>query len=176
MALDHRLPTIRFPRLHQREYGLRWQLHWDGARANNGDGEPGDDGVIDYDTILAGPFELWPTGHVGFGAGGFGGSEFGAGKAHIGPYLGFGMGPFGLGGFGYAADWVEYQLPFYCRDGVYQFGVVLADEKGNVSGDAIEIEVEVAAVPRPATYVNVASYDQPSNVLVAAFGPSPDLE
>lgn len=176
MAIDNRYPTIRFPRLHGGEAGLRWILYWNGSRAANGDGEPGDGAAVDYDEPIAGPFELWPSGKFGFCHGGFAMGGFAVGRPLIGPALGFAQGPFAIGNFCRPGGYASYTFTFALRDGEYSVGVLFADRLGNIAGSGVEVTFEVAALPRPSPALRLESYDSGSNTLVVSFDSSPDLE
>ena len=56
-----RQPTIRFPRLHKFQLGQQCLIYWNGSRADDGTGVPGDPpAAVDYNTVLDGPFTIWP--------------------------------------------------------------------------------------------------------------------
>ena len=128
----------------------------------------GGDGEIDYGPAASEAIEVWPVwqDQGGFGMSRFGSSDFGYdGSAAVG----FGCGLFGEGEFGFDADamrWVSGEL----EDGVYRFGVKVADAFGNESGGLESGEVVVVRKAGGVGEIVIESYDKGSGELVIGMG------
>jgi hypothetical protein len=122
-------------------------------------------GQIDYDAPLNDwPIRVWPAWQdkAGFGMSRFGAGDFGYDSAAA---VGFGKGSLGHGQFGLDADafeWTSSVMP----QGVYEFGVKIADNRGNESSGSETDQVTVTPSAKPAEQVSVSSFDKQTNQLV----------
>ncbi|MBN1508732.1 MAG: hypothetical protein JW955_17925 [Sedimentisphaerales bacterium] len=127
-------------------------------------------GQIDYATpVNAAPIPLWPCLHekAGLGTAQFGTGDFGYDSAAS---IGFGKGALGRGQFGLDADcleWISPALPL----GTYRLGVRIADADGNLSPAVETGPVPVVAAARPATGLDVASFDPHTHQLTLTVTP-----
>lgn len=170
-----RTPTLRWLRSHDVEPGAQVVICWNGTRAPNGDGVPGGENAIDYETPLAGPMQMWRGGHRHMYGGGWPGSEFPFFGAGSNQELGFCRGPFGAGPFGVGTTYMTWQFNFPLRDGDYRFTILLADALGNKMSSLLGLILafRVEALPRPPIGLSVKAA---SGFLRADFRPSPEFE
>lgn len=126
--------------------------------SNNGNGE------IDYSVSASGEIENWRAWQDkgGWGLSRFGVSDFGFdGSAAVG----FGCGVFGRGEFGFDADWIQW-VSGELANGLYRFGVKVADVFGNESGGVESDEVAIVRAAGGVDEIAVESYDENANELV----------
>ena len=144
-----RLSLLRSQRL---PAGARFKVYFDNGT-----------GVVDYEYPIGGGqvWRCWQD-KAGFGLAGFGESDFGYEWAGG---VGFGIGGFGLGEFGVDADVIEWVSPVLDA-GVYRFGVKVIDERGNESAASETGEGVVIPAARPATGLDVLSFEETTNALV----------
>ena len=129
-------------------------VYWD-----NGTGE------IDYDATLSDvPIALWACRQdkAGFGLAHFGAGDFGYDAAAA---IGFGKGLFGHGEFGLDADAAAWTSPIL-SSGTYRFGIKVIDGQGNESLADETATITVVPAARPASGLDVVTFDQQANELV----------
>lgn len=168
---DDRRPTIQLYRKECLEPRIRLVLYWNGTIAPNGDGIPGGEADVDYDTPLNGytvdrrsgarlpgqPLFLIGQQRLAFG-GRYGRGAYGRIGASRSATGGYGGGPYGGGAYGVGASFYTWRFPFPLRDGDYRIAALYADELGNVQDPPGTILVlTVAAVPRPPLDLRVTS-------------------
>ncbi|MCB9852757.1 MAG: hypothetical protein H6819_06650 [Phycisphaerales bacterium] len=162
VTLDHRYPTIRIPRDQRVEPGARIALYWDGKRAPNGDGVPGDAG-IDYTKPLI-VSKLFSKGHRMLFGGRFCRGRFSFRHAVPDPAMGFAKGPFAGGGFAVGGGSWSWRSPFPWRDGTYALAARIRDRVGNENATAVaSLSVEISALPRPVARAWVAAFGGPED-------------
>ena len=126
--------------------------------SNNGAGE------IDYDVSASGEVENWRAWQDkgGWGMSVFGLSDFGFdGSAAVG----FGRGVFGRGELGFDADWIRW-VSGELANGLYRFGVKVADAFGNESEGVESVEVAIVRTAGGVDEIAVESYDENTDELV----------
>ncbi len=79
--------------------------------------------------------------------------------------VGFGCGVFGRGEFGFDADWIQW-VSGELANGLYRFGVKVADAFGNESGGVESDEVAIVRVAGSVDEIAVESYDENTGELV----------
>lgn len=174
VIINHRKPTMRFPRLHDVEPGVSVAVYFNGTRAPNQDGVPGGDAPVNFAIRLAEPMRIWLKGHLSMFGGGFCVGGFCGAHADVDDTLGFASGPFALGGFACGGGWFEWQFPFPLRDGQYSVAMRLLDRLGNEEETPAEVlDFLVLALPRPATNL---SADYAGGNLNLAWMHSPEFQ
>ncbi len=126
--------------------------------SNNGNG------AVNYGAAASGEIENWLAWQDkgGWGLSRFGVSDFGFdGSAAVG----FGRGVFGRGEFGFDADWIQW-VSGALANGLYRFGVKVADAFGNESGGIESDEVAIVRAAGGVDEIAVESYDENTDELV----------
>jgi hypothetical protein len=129
----------------------------------------GGTGEVDWsEPISEGPIPIWQAWQDkgGFGMSEFGLSDFGHDGAAA---TGFGKGVFGYGMFGFDAEavlWVSEPL----ARGVYRFGVRILDSAGRQVRCGETEEITVIPAAKPASSVEIHSFDKETNQLVLEIG------
>ncbi len=121
-------------------------------------------GEIDYSGAASGEVENWRAWQDkgGWGLSRFGVSDFGFdGSAAVG----FGRGVFGRGEFGFDADWIQW-VSGELANGLYRFGVKVADAFGNESGGVESDEVAIVRAAGSVDEIAVESYDENTGELI----------
>lgn len=175
MALAHRRPTIRFPRLHNVEGDVQWAVYWNGRRMANGDGAP-KGGAVDYAAAIGGPQPLWPYGKIGWLSGGWLSGGWLMGGPHVRPATGWLGMPWLAGPWLQPGGFAEWTFPFDLRNGTYTIGVRFLDKLGHLAAAGEEVTFEVSALPRPATAIRLDSWTPGTTTLALSFDGSPDVE
>ncbi len=174
VVLDHRQPTLRFPRSCHLEPGATAVFYWSGSQLE-GDGVPGSDATINYARPLAGPLLVWLLGQPVPYGGGYGRGGYGTLGGRRDFTKGYGRGPYGVGGYGVGGGYISWTFPYLLRDGLYGVAVRLRDALGNEQAAAIgTVTFEIAALPRPATGARLKSYAAP--ILEIEWDHSPDVK
>ena len=121
-------------------------------------------GAVDYGDAASGEIENWQVWQDkgGWCLSRFGLSDFGFdGSAAVG----FGRGIFGRGEFGFDADWIRW-VSSELANGLYRFGVKVADAFGNESGGVESEEVAIVRAAGSVDEIAVESYDENMDELV----------
>jgi len=176
VTLAHRYPTIRIPRDQRVEPGAVVALYWNGMRAPNKDGVPGDAGVDYTKPLHVAP--MFSAGHIVLFGGRFCEGGFSFFGAVNDPSLGFAGGPFCAGPFGVGASYWEWTSPFPWRNGSYTVVARIRDRVGNENATAVAtLPIDIAATPRPVPRAWVGAFGAPEddwNVRVH-WRPSPEF-
>ncbi len=120
--------------------------------------------AVDYGVAASGEIENWRAWQDkgGWGLSRLGLSDFGFDGSAA---AGFGLGVFGRGEFGFDADriqWVSGEL----ANGLYRFGVKVADAFGNESDGVESEEIVLIRTAGSVDEIAVESYDENANELV----------
>jgi hypothetical protein len=161
--IQHRHPTIRFLRPLEIEAGAQVSYFFNGGIAGNGDGTPGWNEPVDYDTPIGGPVPINDRA-----------VELAEGASNY-PEMGFGSGAFGDGPFGIGASYMDFTVPITLRDGDYTFGVRIEDALGHRAITGSEISARVVAPARAPSDFVVESYDAGADLLHVTFRASPEF-
>lgn len=130
-------------------------------------GDAGDEAA----TLLIREQDLYPGGRraSGFGLGPFGYGGFGWDGSNA---KGFGYN-FGYGEFGFDCDMLEH-ITEALPPGDYPAKIIIEDEHGNESTAATDT-VTLDTYARPASALDVESYDEPTDALELSWTASPDV-
>ncbi len=121
-------------------------------------------GAVDYGASASEEIDNWLAWQDkgGWGLSRFGLSDFGFdGSAAVG----LGRGIFGRGEFGFDADWIQW-VSGELANGLYRFGVKVADAFGNESGGVESDEVAIVRAAGSVDEIAVDSYDENTSELV----------